>query len=70
MKKTEQTIKDLSAKQKQLEHELADTSLYEKQNKELLQQKLRDKQAVDTELEDTEYLWLEISEGIELLQGS
>jgi len=69
LKKTEQAIKDLTDKQKLLEQELADTSLYERQNKGLLQQKLKEKQEVDTELEDNEYLWLEISEKIELLQS-
>ena len=69
LKKTELAIKDLTDKQKQLEQELADTSLYERENKELLQQKLKQKQEVDTELEDNEYLWLEISEKIELLQS-
>jgi len=70
LKKSEQMIKELSARQKQLEHELADSRLYEKENKELLQQKLKEKQQVDIELEDNEYLWLEISETIEALQSS
>jgi ATP-binding cassette subfamily F protein 3 len=66
----EKAIKDLSAKQKQLEHELAESSLYEKENKQLLQSKLREKQAVDQQLEDSEYLWLEISEKIEALESA
>ena len=70
LRKTEEAIKDYSARQQQLETELADTSLYEKDNKELLQQKLQEKQEVDTKLEDNEYLWLEISEKIESLQSA
>jgi ATP-binding cassette subfamily F protein 3 len=64
LKTIEQTIKDFSDKQKQLELELSDTRLYEKENQELLQQKLRLKQQIDRELEDSEYLWLEKSERI------
>ena len=70
LKKTEQAIKELSERQKQLELELSETSLYEKDNKEQLQEKLQEKQAVDVELEDNEYLWLELSEKIEALQSS
>lgn len=70
LNKIEQAIRDLSDKQKQLEQELADTRLYERENKDSLQEKLKQKQEVDTELEDNEYLWLEISEKIESLQSS
>ena len=65
LKKTEKAITELGQRQKQLDEALADTSLYEKQNKAELQEKLKQKHAIDQELEDQEYLWLEISEQIE-----
>lgn len=68
LRSTEERILTLGDTQKKLENDLADTSIYDKDNKELLQQKLEEKKQVDIDLEDTEYLWLEISEKIEALK--
>jgi len=65
LKKTEKNIGEMTTQQKKMEEQLADTTLYEQENKEQLQSLLKDKQKLDQELEDQEYLWLEISEKIE-----
>lgn len=67
LKKTETQIKTLSNQQKQLEDELADNSLYEKDNQAQLQALIDQKKNIDRELEDMEYHWLEISEKLEAL---
>ena len=66
----EEKIKSLGSEQTLLENQLTDNTLYEVENKERLQNILFQKQQVDTELEDNEYLWLEVSEKIEELSQS
>ncbi len=70
LKSIEENIKQLGSEQKQLEKQLTDNSLYENENKDLLQEILLQKQKIDTELEDSEYLWLEVSEKIEMITES
>mgnify|MGYP001598722064 FL=1 len=70
LKSIEENIKQLGSEQKHLEKQLADNSLYENENKDLLQEILLQKQKIDTELEDSEYLWLEVSEKIEMITES
>jgi ATP-binding cassette subfamily F protein 3 len=62
---TESKIKTLGDEQKQLEAEMSDNSLYEPANTEQLKALIERKGQVDIELEDNEYLWLEISEQLE-----
>lgn len=66
LKKTETLIKDLTAEQKQLEDQMSDNSLYAKENAGKLKELIEHKARIDSELEDNEYLWLEISEQLEL----
>mgnify|MGYP001826505276 CR=1 FL=1 len=70
LKTIEEQINSLSSDQKLLENQLTDNSLYEIENKDRLQEILAQKQRIDHELEDSEYLWLEVSEKIESVSES
>ena len=65
LKKADKNLERHHTQQKQLEEQLADTSLYNETNKARLKQILQEKAQVDQELEDTELEWMEISEQLE-----
>ena len=58
-------LERLQAKQAKLEAELADTALYAEQRKHELQGLLREKAALDQELEKVEQAWMEAAEALE-----
>ena len=61
----EALLERLQAKQAKLEAELADTALYAEQRKHELQGLLREKAALDQELEKVEQAWMEAAEALE-----
>ncbi|MBE0470100.1 MAG: ATP-binding cassette domain-containing protein [Methyloprofundus sp.] len=65
LKKAEKALDKHHKQQKQLEQELADSSLYEDANKARLKQVLQEKTQVDKALEEAEMQWMEISEQLE-----
>ena len=65
LKKADKNLERYHTQQKQLEEQLADTSLYDESNKARLKQVLQEKAQVDQDLEETELEWMEISEQLE-----
>lgn len=65
LKKADKNLEHYHNQQKQLEEQLADTSLYDETNKARLKQVLQEKAQVDQNLEETELEWMEISEQLE-----
>ncbi len=65
LKKAEKALNKHHTQQKQLEEQLADTSLYDEANKARLKQVLQEKAQVDKALEEAEIEWMEISEQLE-----
>ncbi len=63
--KLEQQLDKLHHKQQKLEALLADTKLYQAENKSKLKQTLLDKSAIDSKLEEIEMQWMEASEEYE-----
>jgi ATP-binding cassette subfamily F protein 3 len=61
----ETRLQKLNARQAQLEEKLADTDLYVEPQKKELQALLRDKSAIDQELEEAEDAWIEAAEALE-----
>lgn len=69
LKKADKHLERYHTQQKQLEEQLADTSLYDETNKPRLKQVLQEKAQVDQALEETELEWMEISEQLEASEG-
>jgi len=69
LERCEAGMERLQARKAQLETELADTGIYTEGRKDELQQILRDKAAVDQQLEDAEGAWLEAAEALEQAQS-
>ncbi len=69
LKKADKALEKFHQQQKELENQLAETSLYEELNKARLKQVLQDKAQVDQALEETELEWMEISEQLEASEG-
>ncbi|MGB5672414.1 MAG: ABC transporter ATP-binding protein, partial [Sedimenticolaceae bacterium] len=69
LERCEAKMERLQARKAQLETELADTGIYTEGRKDELQQILRDKAAVDQQLEDAEGAWLEAAEALEQAQS-
>ncbi|GFO70890.1 ATP-binding cassette, subfamily F, member 3 [Bathymodiolus japonicus methanotrophic gill symbiont] len=65
LKKADRTLEKYHQQQKELEGQLADTSLYDAANKARLKQVLQEKSQVDIALEEAEIEWMEISEQLE-----
>jgi len=65
LKKADKALEKYHQQQKDLENQLADTSLYDEANKSRLKQVLQEKVQVDSALEETEIEWMEISEQLE-----
>jgi len=65
LKKADKALEKYHQQQKDLENQLADTSLYDETNKSRLKKVLQEKVQVDSALEETEIEWLEISEQLE-----
>ena len=65
----ETRLQRLNTRQAQLEAKLADTDLYAEPRKKELQTLLRDKSAIDQELEEAESAWIEAAEALEQAQG-
>jgi len=65
LKKAEKALNKHHTQQKQLEEDLADSSLYDDANKARLKQVLQDKAQTDKALEEAEMEWMEISEQLE-----
>ncbi|MCF7969906.1 MAG: ATP-binding cassette domain-containing protein [Methylococcaceae bacterium] len=65
LKKAEKILEKYHTQQKQLEEELADSSLYDDANKARLKQVLQEKTQIDKALEEAEMEWMEISEQLE-----
>jgi ATP-binding cassette subfamily F protein 3 len=65
----ETRLKKLNTRQAQLEEKLADTDLYVEPRKKELQALLRDKTAIDQELEEAEGAWIEAAEALEQAQA-
>ncbi len=63
--KIEQKIETLHRKQQHIEQQLADSSLYQADEKERLKTLLREKTDIDNALLDAETIWLQISEHLE-----
>ena len=68
LERCETRLEQLHARQAQLERELADTDLYAEQRKNELQQLLRDRAAIDQELEEAESAWIDAAEALEEAQ--
>lgn len=62
LKKLEKQLDILNEKKQQLENELADPNSYSDENKEILKQRIREKSALDQQLEDIEMAWMDASE--------
>jgi len=65
LKKADKNLEKYHNQQKELEEQLADSSIYDDANKDKLKKILLDKSTVDQALEATELEWMEISEQIE-----
>ncbi len=68
LKKLEQQVEQLTAKQKELEQELAKPEIYDETNKEKLKQLLSDKATLDQKLTTAEEEWLATEEELEKIQ--
>lgn len=68
LKSLETRLERLTDRQQELEHRLADSTLYQENAKPELQQVLQDKAEIDRELETVETRWLELSEQLEAEQ--
>ena len=69
LKKYEKELDSLQSKLTQLESQLADTSLYEAENKDRLQQLLQEQGILKQQLEECEENWMLVSEELEALQS-
>ncbi len=65
LKKADKNLERYYTQQKQLEEQLADSSLYAEANKARLKQVLQEKAQVDQSLEETELEWMDVSEQLE-----
>ena len=70
VEKAEKALEALQVKQKSLEAQLADNTLYEAANKDRLSQLLTDKATLDRDLEDAELEWLRAMDALEAAQGN
>jgi ATP-binding cassette subfamily F protein 3 len=66
LKKADKNLEKYYAQQKEFEEQLADSSIYEANNKDKLKKILLEKAQVDLALEETELEWMEISEQLEI----
>lgn len=66
LKKLEKQMEDLSANKEILEEKLADNSIYDESNKEVLKKILEEQGKVDNDLQQVEIDWLEVSEELEV----
>ncbi len=66
LKKLEKQMEDLSASKEKLEEKLADNEIYNESNKELLKKILEEQGQVDSNLQQVEMDWLEVSEELEV----
>lgn len=69
LKKADKALEKYHSQQKQLEEQLADSSLYDDANKTRLKQVLQEKAQVDKALEEVEMEWMEISEQLEEVEN-
>ena len=67
--KIEKAMEKLQARSKELEHHLADSTLYTEDNKQQLKTLLAEKAALDKQHADLETDWLEVHEQLEQLQA-
>lgn len=65
IKRAERVMEKLSAQKQEIETKLADTELYQDENKETLKQLLTDQAYIQKELDEAEANWLEASEAYE-----
>ncbi|MBT3812747.1 MAG: ABC transporter ATP-binding protein, partial [Gammaproteobacteria bacterium] len=65
LRKADKALEKHHQQQKNLESQLAETSLYEESNKVRLKQVLLEKSQIDQALEESELEWMEISEQLE-----
>jgi len=70
VEKAEKALEALQVKQKSLEAQLADNTLYEAANKDRLSQLLTEKATLDRDLEDAELEWLRAMDALEAAQGN
>jgi len=70
VQRAEQQVDRLSARQAELEAELADPALYEDANRERLKGLLADKARLDGELETVEAEWMDAAEALEQAQAA
>ncbi|TXR54749.1 ABC-F family ATP-binding cassette domain-containing protein [Reinekea thalattae] len=69
LKATEQKVEKLQQQRERIEIALADPTIYEADNKALLQQSLLEQGEVKTALEQSEAQWMELLEELEALQA-
>lgn len=69
LKKADKALEKHHARQKELEEQLSDTTLYDEINKPRLKQVLQEKYQVDQALEETELEWMDISEQLETAEA-
>ncbi|BCG64289.1 MAG: ATP-binding cassette, subfamily F, member 3 [Methyloprofundus sp.] len=69
LKKADKKMERYHTQQKQLEEQLADSTIYDVTNKDRLKQILQEKIQVDKTLESTEIEWMDISEQLEAAES-
>ncbi|NOQ16290.1 MAG: ATP-binding cassette domain-containing protein [Methyloprofundus sp.] len=69
LKKADKKMESYHTQQKQLEAQLADSTIYDAANKDRLKQILQEKAQVDKTLESTEIEWMDISEQLEVAES-
>jgi len=67
LKKIEQKMEKLNSKKEKFEAQLSDSSLYSNDNKDTLKQLLLDQNMLQSELDEIELTWFEVSEELEKL---
>jgi ATP-binding cassette subfamily F protein 3 len=65
----EKKMETYSARLAEIEEKLSDSSLYDQENKKILTDLLKEQGEVKDQLEETEMLWMDAQEQIELLQA-
>lgn len=68
IKRAERVMEKLSEQKSNIEAQLADTELYQDENKDKLRDLLADQAYIQKELDDAEAQWLEASEALEIAQ--
>ncbi len=69
IKRAERVMEKLSSQKQDIENQLADTAIYNDENKEKLKQLLTDQAYTQKELDQAEAQWLEASEEYELVEA-